>query len=200
LPTCPKCHSVWLIQRKGNVFYCRDCQSTFVLVENPKLKRCGENVKIYPTAKIVNPENLEVGNNVTIGDFCFINAGEQTVIGDNSQLNAYASVIGGGKTIIKNDVCISYYATIISGTDTPAGKYMVDARPTTERKIVRGKITLEPNVFIGAHATITVSSKSPEITIGQNTVIGAGAYIDRSIPENTIVIPKQKLQFKKRTL
>ncbi len=194
MPVCPVCHSAWLIQR-NRIFHCADCQTRFTLADNPrpKLKRCGENVKIYPTAKIVQAENLELGNNVTIGDFCFINAGKHTVIGDNSQLNAYASIIGGGKTYILNDVCISYYACLINGTDTPSAKYMVDARPLTERKVVKGKITIEPCAFIGAHAIISVSDKKPEILIGMNSVIGAGTFINDDIPPNTIIIPKQKL-------
>jgi len=199
IPICPRCHSGFLTQLSDYVtFKCPNCKSVFNLSEIFNFKKHGEKIKICPTARIVNSENLELGNNVIIGDFCFINAGKRTSIGNNSQLNAYSSIIGGGETYILDNVCISYYAMILSGTDTPQGKYMVDAYPLSQRKVIRGKITLEPNVFVGAHAIVTVSKKDSNILIGRNSVLGANSYIDTSIPPNTIVIPKQKLTFKKR--
>jgi len=152
-----------------------------------KFRKCGKNVKVYPTAKIVNPENLEIGDDVTIGDYCFINAGKRTVIGNRSQLNVGAVIAGGGETIIGEDVTISYHAIILSGTDTPKGRYMNDARPPEERAISRGRITIEDGCFIGANAIICRSKK--DITIGRRAVIGAGAYIDEDIEPETIVIP-----------
>lgn len=199
IPVCPRCHSGFLTQLADYVtFKCPSCKATFVLSEIFNFKKHGEKIRIYPTAKIIKPENLELGSNVTIGDFCFINAGKHTLIGDNSQLNAYSSIIGGGETNILNDVCISYYAILLSGTDTPHGRFMVDAKPLSQRKVVRGKITIKSGAFIGAHSIITVSEKNPDVTIGSGAVIGAGAYIDKDVPSNTIVIPEQKLIFKPR--
>jgi len=162
-----------------------------------EFRKCGKNVKIYPTAKIVNPENLEIGNDVTIGDFCFINAGRRTVIGDRSQLNVGAIIAGGGETIIGKDVTISYHAIILSGTDTPKGEFMNDARPIERRAISRGRIILEDGCFIGANAIICRSKK--DITIGRKAVIGAGAYIDEDVEPETIVIPWKHTYTKKRS-
>lgn len=198
---CPHCHEGTRFVQIGNTFRCGNCKTTFKLEEVvafENFRKVGKNVTVYPTAKIVNAENIELGDNVTVGDFCFVNGGAHTIIEDNSQLNAYSSIIGGGETYILNDVCISYYVCLISGTDTPSGRYMVDVRPLTERKVVRGKITIEQRAFIGAHVIIAVSEKKPTIKIGMDSVIAAGTFIGGDIPPNTIVIPKQKLIFKPR--
>jgi len=47
---------------------------------------------------------------------------------------------------------------------------------------VYGKITIHDNCFIGINAIIL-----PGITIGTNSVIGAGAVVTRDVSENTVV-------------
>jgi maltose O-acetyltransferase len=43
-------------------------------------------------------------------------------------------------------------------------------------------IKVEDNVWIGANATIL-----PGVTIGKNSIVGAGAVVTKDVPENTIV-------------
>jgi len=44
-----------------------------------------------------------------------------------------------------------------------------------------GKITIEKNCFIGDSTIIL-----PNVTIGQNSIIGSGSVVTRSIPENSV--------------
>ena len=156
-------------------------------------------VKIYPTAKIICKEmNIEKAN--FIGDWVFINV-KRLVMGEGSQINAFASVTGGGELIMGRNVVVSYGARLITGTDQPVGRYMSDSAPEEERYVVRGTIFLDDNVFVGANAVICVNRRCPIIAIGRGTVIGAGAYIDRSIPEpNLVVTPMQRLRFRPRRI
>lgn len=45
-----------------------------------------------------------------------------------------------------------------------------------------GKIKIEDNVFVGANATIL-----PNVTIGQNSIIGAGSVVTKDVPRDSVV-------------
>jgi acetyltransferase-like isoleucine patch superfamily enzyme len=45
----------------------------------------------------------------------------------------------------------------------------------------KGKVHIKKNARIGAHCVIL-----PNITIGQNAIIGAGAVVTRDIPDNAV--------------
>lgn len=45
-----------------------------------------------------------------------------------------------------------------------------------------GKIIIHDNVFIGANSTIL-----PNVEIGENSIIGAGSVVTKSIPPNSVV-------------
>ncbi|KGO22197.1 hypothetical protein Q757_09705, partial [Oenococcus alcoholitolerans] len=42
-------------------------------------------------------------------------------------------------------------------------------------------VTIEDNVWLGANVTVT-----PGVTIGKNSVIGAGSVVTKDIPENVV--------------
>nr|WP_269851768.1 DapH/DapD/GlmU-related protein [Methanosarcina horonobensis] len=52
-----------------------------------------------------------------------------------------------------------------------------------KRVISVKKISIEDDVWIGTNATIL-----PGVTIGKNSVIGAGAVVNKSIPPNSVVV------------
>lgn len=158
----------------------------------------GENVKIYPSAVIVNAGNLRLGNNVTIGDHVFLNAGKKTVIEDKSQLNAGVIVAGGGELFVGQNVVVSYNVVILTGTDSPAGLFMCNALPESLRAVVRGRIEIQDNVFIGANTVVTVCRKRPNITIGEGAVVASQIFLDKDVYPRTLVIPEQKLSFRRR--
>ena len=55
------------------------------------------------------------------------------------------------------------------------------------------QIRIGNNVNIGAHAIIVGG-----VSIGDNSIIGAGAFVDKDIPPNSIVISKHELIIKSR--
>lgn len=57
-----------------------------------------------------------------------------------------------------------------------------DLDPTKRRTLISKKIVVKRNVWIGAAATIL-----PGVTIGENSVIAAGAVVTKDVPPNTIV-------------
>ncbi|WP_430639527.1 DapH/DapD/GlmU-related protein [Haloferax volcanii] len=54
----------------------------------------------------------------------------------------------------------------------------VDRRKT----LVPGEVVVERNAWIGAGATIL-----PDVTIGENSVVAAGAVVTKDVPANTVV-------------
>lgn len=59
------------------------------------------------------------------------------------------------------------------------------AHDTSTKKFVRytrvGKITIKNNAFVGARSTIM-----PGVTIGENSIIGTGSVVTKSIPDNVV--------------
>ena len=47
----------------------------------------------------------------------------------------------------------------------------------------RGKIVIENNVFIGVNSVVLMN-----VTIGENSVIGAGSIVNKDVPKNALAI------------
>jgi acetyltransferase-like isoleucine patch superfamily enzyme len=116
-------------------------------------------------------------------------------LGARSHINAGCKIIGRGDVYIGDNVSITYGVMLITSSDTPQGRYMSDCCSDDERQVFTGDIIIKDGAYIGSGAKIM-----PNVIIGENAVIGANAYIDKDVPDNTIVIPKQELIFKKREI
>lgn len=140
---------------------------------------------------------IEIGTNCYIGDMAFV-ALKHLIMENNSQIGPHAILSGHGKVVLKQYSVIGFGAQVITATDTPMGEFMCDFSPPDKRIVIRGSITLERGAYIGSGAMICVSKRDNNIVIGENSVIGALSYIDRSVPPETVVIPKQNLVYKER--
>lgn len=133
--------------------------------------KVGENVKIGKRSTLsawekhgnyeYSPE-VKIGNNVEIGDDAHISSSNKIVIGDNV-------LIGKNVTIIDN----SHGKTDLESLKLP---------PSKRRIYSSGPIFIERNVWIGDKATILAN-----VTIGENSIIGANAVVTHDIPPNCIV-------------
>ena len=142
-----------------------------------RLKRCGESVKIYPLAKIVKPEVIEIGDHSMIDDFTFINGGRGIKIGRYVHIASFVSIIGGGKLILGDYTVLANGSRILTGTDTYyGGKRMSTALPLEQRNVVRGKIVIEKDAFIGTNAVV-----HPNVRIGKGAVIGSNSLVLKDV-------------------
>ena len=156
---------------------------------------------IYSTAKIVqigDYSKFVINDKTIIGDYAFI-ALNEFYMHHGAQIAPHACLSGGGKIVMFSNSVVGFGAQLITGTDTPKGKFMCEAASDKERKVIRGSITLKPGAYVGSGAIICVSSKKQDIIIGHNSVVGAGTYLDESVPDNTIVHPVQNLLWSART-
>jgi acetyltransferase-like isoleucine patch superfamily enzyme len=149
--------------------------------------------KIYETAKIVKQCEQVIDDDTFIGDFVFI-AVAKLVLRRGAQVNSHTSITGGSGTVwIGENAVVSYGVRIMTRSDTPTGEHMNDASAESTRAIRVGDIIIGAGAFVGANSVIM-----PGVTIGKRAVIGAGTYVCRDVPPDTVVYPEQRLIMKAR--
>lgn len=139
-----------------------------------KLKFCGEDVRLYPLAKIAFPHVVELGDHCKIRDFVFIFAGEGVKIGKHTDVQPHTTIWGGGLTIIGDRVSTGPGTVFLSATYSHAeGLKMVDGMANGETKVLGGRLEVGNDVYIGARSVIM------PVTIGEGCVIGAGSFVNK---------------------
>ena len=127
---------------------------------------------IDATAKIMDFVNLygcKIGKECFVGPFVEIQ--KDSVVGDFSKISSH-SFICEGVTIMEN--CF-----IGHGVTFTNDKFDSDI-PNKGDYILR-KTKIERNVRIGSNSTIL------PVTIGENSIIGAGSVVTKDVPANTVV-------------
>lgn len=119
----------------------------------------GKNID--KTFTLFPPFYSDYGKNITIGKNVFINSG--CCFQDQGGIE-----IGDG-SLIGQQVVI---ATLNHGL-----------LPQDRQSLLPGKVVIGKNVWIGAHATIL-----PGVNIGDNSVIGAGAVVNKDVPPDCIAV------------
>lgn len=142
-----------------------------------KLKKCGEDVKMYPLAKIVNPEVIEIGDHSMVDDFTFIYGGKCIKIGRYVHIASFVSVVGGGELILEDYTVLATGSRILTGTDTYyGGKRMSTALPLEQRNVVRGKVVIEKDAFIGTNSVV-----HPNVRIGKGAIVGSNSLVLKDV-------------------
>ena len=135
--------------------------------------KCGVDVEIYPLAKIIKPTVIEIGEHSKVDDFTFIYGGSGIKIGRYVHIASFVSIIGGGELVVGDYVSIACGARILTGTDSYyGGKRMSTALPEEQRNVIRGRIIIEKDAFIGTNAVI-----HPNVTIGEGAIIGSNSLV-----------------------
>lgn len=109
----------------------------------------------------------------------FVDRGAELVIGDSLGISQAAIICHQKITIgdhvkIGGGVCI--YDTDFHSLDPTIRRSKADMLHKAKKSV-----TIESNVFIGAHSLILKG-----VTIGENAIIGAGSVVTKSIPANQI--------------
>ncbi len=104
----------------------------------------------------------------------YINIGKFTRIGRNVFINHACSFLDMGGITIEDDVLIGPKVSLLT-EDHPV-------EPSKRQQLGVKPISIKRNVWIGAGATIL-----PGVTIGENSVVAAGALVNKDVPANTVV-------------
>ena len=102
------------------------------------------------------------------------NFGKHIKIGKNVFINHACTFLDLGGITIEDDVQIGPRVNLITEN------HPVD--PTKRKHLDLKSILIKRNAWIGAGATIL-----PGVTIGENSIVAAGAVVNKDVPDNTIV-------------
>lgn len=100
-------------------------------------------------------------------------------IGDHSVIGVGSWLQGSGKISIGDDVIIGPYASIVSTNH----QYEDVATPVARQPLTQGEITIENDVWLGAHVTIAT-----DVKIGAHSIIGANSFVNKDIPPYSIAV------------
>lgn len=116
----------------------------------------------------------EIDESVAIFTPLYINYGKHTRIGKNVFINFDCTFLDLGGITIEDNVLIAPKVSLLSEGHSLS--------PESRQSLVPGHIHIKRNAWIGAGATIL-----PGVTIGENSVVAAGAVVSKDVPDNTIV-------------
>jgi acetyltransferase-like isoleucine patch superfamily enzyme len=102
------------------------------------------------------------------------NFGQHIKIGKNVFINHACSFLDMGGITIDDDVQIGPRVNLITEN------HLVD--PLKRKDLDLKSVHIKRNVWIGAGATIL-----PGVTVGENSIVAAGAVVNKDVPANTIV-------------
>lgn len=139
--------------------------------------KIGKGTKIWHFCHI--SENTKIGKNVIIGQNVFI--GKNVVIGNNCKIQNNVSIYDGVK-LEENVFCGP--SCVFTNVLFP--------RANVEQKDKFIKTIVRKNATIGANATIICGNN-----IGENSMVGAGAVVTKSVLKNTIVVGNPAVFLKK---
>ena len=146
---------------------------------NPFVHKKGKGAILRSKARLdIFPYNdFSVGKYSIIEDFAVINNGVGHVsIGDHTIIGISCVIIG--PVNIGNNVMLAQNI-VLSGLNHNYEDVLV---PPSEQGTVQKTITVENDVWIGANAVLTAG-----ITIGEHSIVGAGAVVTRDVPKFSVV-------------
>lgn len=104
----------------------------------------------------------------------YTNFGRFTKIGKNVFINHACSFLDMGGITIEDEVLIGPKVNLVTENHP--------LEPTDRRALVTKPILIKKNAWIGAGATIL-----PGVTIGENSVVAAGAVVSKNVPDHVVV-------------
>lgn len=135
--------------------------------------KLGKDVKVYG---YVNLYGCTIGDNTTIGSFVEIRKGVS--VGKNCKIQAFAFIPEG--VTIEDEVFIGPHACFVN--DRIPRSTTSEGRLKTAEDWKIERTTIKRRASIGANATIMCG-----VTIGENSIVGAGSVVTKDVPANTIV-------------
>lgn len=125
-----------------------------------------------------------VKNKCYFGDGTKLKVGNYSELGQNSRLNGPISI--GDFVMMGPDVVIMGVTHDVSDTSKP----MIDpTNPPFENPVLIGN-----NIWIGTRVVIL-----PGVSIGGNSIVGAGAIVTKSFPPNSVIggVPARLIKHRK---
>jgi acetyltransferase-like isoleucine patch superfamily enzyme len=133
----------------------------------------GQNVKL---AKFLNLYGCEIGDNTKIG--AFVEVQKNARIGRNCKISSHTFICEG--VTIEDNVFIGHGVAFIN--DIYPRATASDGALQTEKDWKVEPTLICRGASIGSGATILA-----KVTVGENSIVGAGSVVTRSVPANSVV-------------
>lgn len=178
-------------------------------------KKVGKRVNFGKSVTLRHPYKISIEDDVAIDDYCVLDAkglendgiyiSKNVFIGRGSILSCK-----NGDIILEKNVNIGFNSEIFSGSKVTIGENTLIAAyvyiiggghdysrvdiPITEQEKISHGIKIERNCWIGAGVKVF-----DNVTIGEDTIIGAGAVVSKDIPAFSIAagIPARVVKSRK---
>ena len=125
----------------------------------------------------------DIGENVAIDINFFCEYGKNISIGSDVIINSHCTFVDNEKIIIGNKVLIAPNVQIYTAYHPILPEERLkDERPTYFNTCA-APVEIKDGAWIGGGTIIL-----PNVTIGRNSVIGAGSVVTRSIPDNCVAV------------
>ena len=134
--------------------------------------KLGPNVKL---SKFVNLYGCEIGDNTKIG--AFVEIQKNAKVGRNCKISSHTFICEG--VTIEDEVFVGHGVVFINDTfprATTRGALQSEADWTVEPTLIK------KGASIGSGSTIL-----SKVTVGENSIIGAGSVVTKDVPDNSIV-------------
>jgi acetyltransferase-like isoleucine patch superfamily enzyme len=136
--------------------------------------KLGKDVKIYD---FVNLYGCTIGDNTKIGTFVEVQKNAQ--IGRNVKISSHTFICEG--VTIEDDVFIGHNVSFINDKFPRATNSTGQPQTEADWKVV-------PTIVRRAASIGTSSTILCGVTIGENSIVGAGSVVTKDVPPNTIVV------------
>ena len=115
---------------------------------------------VNETLRLIPPFHTDCGKNIHIGSDVFINS--------NCSMQDQGGIYIGDGVFIGHNVCLLTLNHELT--------------PENRANLIPAPIHLEDRVWLGSNVTIL-----PGVTVGENSVVAAGAVVTKDVPANTVV-------------
>lgn len=151
----------------------------FIRLLAPLYQHRGKHAVIHRSARMDTPpyRKFYLGDYSVVESFaCINNAVGDVIIGDHTRIGLHNTIIG--------PVTIGSHVNLAQGiTITALNHNFSDAeKRIDEQGVNTTPVVIEDDIWIGANAVIL-----PGVTIGQHSVVAAGAIVTKDIPPHSLV-------------
>jgi acetyltransferase-like isoleucine patch superfamily enzyme len=139
-------------------------------INNVKL---GQNVKIFD---FVNLYGCSIDDNSKIGTFVEIQ--KNASVGKNCKISSHTFICEG--VHIEDNVFIGHNVTFINDKFPRSVNFDGEMQNESDWKVI--ETFIKKGASVGSSATILCG-----ITVGENSIVGAGSVVTKDVPSNTVV-------------
>ena len=166
---------------KKGLDYCYDDEEVVAIKDNAVMQ-CDRYNSINPLNKEERQKQLrnmfgKIGRNITVENDFHCDNGKNIFVGDNFLANYNVTILDVNEVHIGDDVMIGPN-TLITTVGHP-----ISPKARRDHIGVTKPVSIGNDVWIGGNVTVL-----PGVNIGNNVVIGAGAVVNKDVPDNSLAV------------